>query len=80
MAGVDSPQPAEQPCAVRYRAGSAASAVRVWVTALPYWSVFRLSDVPGDWAIAAKALSEIARSDPAVERITKGCYLRGRPG
>ena len=76
---MDSPQPAEQRRAVRYRAGSAASAVRVWVTALPYWSVFRLSEVPGDRAIAAKTLSEIARSDPAVERITKGCYVRGDP-
>ena len=76
---MESSEPAERRRAVQYRAGSAAAAVRAWVTALPYWSVFRLSDVPGDRGIAAKTLSEIARSDPAVERVAKGCYMRGDP-
>ena len=42
--------------------------------------MFQLSDVPANPQVAAKTLSQMARRDPRVERITKGWYLRvGEP-
>ena len=51
-----------------------------WVLARPEWSMFQLSDVPASAQVAAKTLSQMARRDPRVQRITKGWYLRvGEP-
>ena len=61
---------------VAYRRGSQAARVCEWVLARPEWSMFQLSDVPASPQVAAKTLSQMARRDPRVERITKGWYLR----
>ena len=61
---------------VNYRAGTAAAGVRDWVLGLTPWSLFDLSDVPGPRQVVAKTLSQMARLDPAVERVAKGVYIR----
>ena len=86
----DSPRPAPGAdvgragsCAVpvAYRRGSQAARVCAWVLARPEWSMFQLSDVPASAQVAAKTLSQMARRDPRVERITKGWYARvANPG
>ena len=67
------------PRPVAYRRGGEAARVRDWVMALPHWSLFRLSDIPAGRAVAAKTLSQLARSEPSIERVAKGFYLRGDP-
>ena len=70
---------AAAPHPIAYRPGGEAARVRDWVVALPHWSLFRLSDIPASSAVAAKTLSQLARSDPSIERVAKGFYLRGDP-
>ena len=67
------------PRPIAYRPGGEAARARDWVMALPHWSLFRLSDIPASRAVAAKTLSQLARSDPSIERVAKGFYLRGDP-
>ena len=67
------------PRPIAYRPGGEAARARHWVMALPHWSLFRLSDIPASRAVAAKTLSQLARSDPSIERVAKGFYLRGDP-
>ena len=67
------------PRPIVYRPGGEAARVCDWVVALPHWSLFRLSDIPASRAVAAKTLSQLARSDPSIERVAKGFYLRGDP-
>ena len=67
------------PGPVAYRRGGEAARVRDLVMALPHWSVFRLSDIPAGRAVAAKTLSQLARSEPSIERVAKGFYVRGDP-
>ena len=67
------------PRLIAYRPGGEAARVRDWVVALPHWSLFRLSDIPASRAVAAKTLSQLARSDPSIERVAKGFYVRGDP-
>lgn len=64
---------------VAYRRGSQAAAVCEWVLARRPWTMFEIKDVPGDVRVAAKTLSEMARRDPRVERVTKGWYIRVAP-
>ena len=70
---------AAAPRPIAYRPGGEAARARDWVVALPHWSLFRLSDIPASRAVAAKTLSQLARSDPSIERVAKGFYLRGDP-
>lgn len=64
---------------VAYRQGSQAAGVCEWVLARRAWTMFELKDVPASPQVAAKTLSEMARRDPRVERVTKGWYIRVAP-
>ena len=64
------------PPPVAYRPDTQAARVRDWVAAMPAWSIFKLSDVPGPRQVVAKTLSQMASRDPRVERVAKGIYIR----
>ena len=66
----------EMPAPIAYRDGSAAAAVRDWVTALPDWSIFGTGDVPGPRQVVAKTLSQMAARDARLERVAHGVYIR----
>ena len=66
----------EMPAPIAYRDGSAAAAVRDWVTALPNWSIFGTGDVPGPRQVVAKTLSQMAARDPRLERVAQNVYVR----
>ena len=61
---------------IAYRDGSAAAAVRDWVVALPDWSLFEATDVPGPRSVAAKTLSQMAARDLRLERVAQGIYIK----